>query len=486
MYAPESTAGIVVRLPLIGQMGLAAGGGDTARGDGGVATEALLNHPSGVAADASGNLYIADRDNARVRRVAADGTITTVAPSAGWIAPSGISLDAAGNIYVVDTGLRQVLQITPAGDAKRVAASLTLTAPAAAVADAAGNLYIADSGAGTIFEVAPAGAVSILLDKLAGPHGLALDGAGHLFFTEQDGARVYSLDLASGNLSELGAGHWSIPRGIAVNAAGEVFVADTGRQQIMRVDAAGQVTAVAGTGVSGFSGDGGVATNAQLNFPWDVAIGPAGILYVADLENYRVRLLTPQSGPTSVTTIQVLNGVSLAPGPIAPGMLLVVRGSGVPATDAASTIVLINSIPVPILAMDNTQIQVQAPITLVTSANAEIVIVDQGNIAATVQTATAASAPALYPVDPQSAVVARGAVVTLYGTGLGLGDLPVTATIGGFAADVVSLNASPGYAGLFQISLRVPGAAAAGPAGIIVTVGGAASQAGVNITIAGP
>ncbi len=483
MYVPESTAGIVVRLPLIGQMGLAAGGGDTARGDGGDATEALLNHPSGVAVDASGNLYIADRDNGRVRRVATDGTITTVAASAGWVAPSGISVDAAGNIYVVDTGLNQVLQITAAGDVKRVARSVIT--PATAVADASGNLYIADSGAGKIFKVAPAGGMTLLLDKLAGPHGLTLDGAGHLFFTQQDGGRVQRLDLASGSLSEVGAGQWSIPRGIAVSATGEVFVADTGRQQIMRVDAVGQVTAVAGIGGSGFSGDGGAAATAQLNFPWDVAIGPAGVLYVADLENYRVRLLTPQSAPGPLASVQVLNGVSLAPGPVAPGMLVVVRGSGVPAADAANTIVLINSIPVPILAMDNTQIQVRAPITLVTPADAEIVIVDQGSIAATVKASTAAAAPALYPVDPQAAAVARGAIVSLYGTGLGLGDLPVTATIGGMAADVVTLNPSPGYAGLFQISLRVPGAAVAGPADVIVMVGGAASQAGVSIAITG-
>lgn len=486
IYAPESAAGVVVRLPLIGQMSLAAGGGDTARGDTGDATAALLNHPSGVAVDASGNLYIADRDNARVRRMAADGTITTVAASAGWAAPSGVTVDAAGNIYVVDTGLKQVLRITPAGDAKRVATSLTLTAPAAAIADAAGNVYIADTGAGKIFSVDPAGTVSILLDKLAGPHGLALDGAGHLLFTEQDGARVRSLDLASGNTSELGAGKWSIPRGIAVDAAGEVFVADTGRQQIVRVDAAGEVTAIAGSGVSGFSGDGSAATNAQLNFPWDVAAGPGGILYIADLENYRVRRLTLQNGPPPVTTVQVLNGVSLAPGPMAPGMLLVMRGSGVPATDAASTIVLINSMPVPILAMDSMQMQVQVPITMATSADAEIVIVDQGNIVATVEAPTAASAPALYPVDPQAATLAHGAILTLYGTGLGLGDLPLTATIGGLAADIVSLDPSPGYTGLFRISLRVPGAAPAGLTGVIVTVGSAASQAGVNISITAP
>ena len=493
LYVPDSAAGLVRRIPLTGDIALAAGGGDTARGDGGDATEALLNHPSGVAADASGNLYIADRDNHRVRRVGLDGTIATVAAGAGWRTPSAVSVDAAGNIYVVDAGLQGVLRITPPGLVQRIAPNLALTAPASAVADAQGNLYIADAGAGTIFRVDSAGTASALLDKLAGPSGLALDGAGHLFFTEQDGRRVRRLDLASGDVSEIGAGAWSIPRGIAVSAAGEVFVADTGRQQIMRVDSAGQVTAIAGlagaaasAAIPGFSGDGGAATSAQLNFPWDVAIGPGGVLYVADLENHRVRRLNPQTAPAPVPvtkTLEVLNGASLAPGPVAPGMLLVVRGTGIPATDAANTIVLINSIPVPILAMDDTQIQVQAPFTLATPADAEIVIVDNGSIAATINVPTAASAPALFPVDPQAAAVTAGAIVTFYGTGLGLGDLPVTATIRGAAAEVVSLDPSPGYPGLFQIKMRVPAAAALGPADVILMVGGAASQAGVSITI---
>jgi uncharacterized protein (TIGR03437 family) len=165
-------------------------------------------------------------------------------------------------------------------------------------------------------------------------------------------------------------------------------------------------------------------------------------------------------------------------------MLLVVRGSGIPATDAANTIVLINSIPVPILAMDNTQIQVQAPFTLATPAEAEIVIVNNGSIAATIIVPTAAAAPALFPPDPQAIATAPGAIVTYYGTGLGLGDLPVTATIRGEADEVVSLDPSPGYAGLFQIKIRVPVAGAPGTAAVMVMVGGAASQAGVNIAIA--
>jgi len=373
-----------------------------------------------------------------------------------------------------------VLRIAPAGTVQLVAQNL-LTAPVTAVPDALGNLYIADAGAGNIRVVDAAGAVSTLVQNLAGPHGLALDGAGHLFFTEQDAARVQRLDLVSGSLTQLGAGTWSIPRGIAVNAAGDVFVADTGRQQIIRVDSRGEVTVVAGTGFPGLSGDGAGAEKAQLNFPWDIATGPGGVLYVADLENDRIRLLSPHTTPPP--SISVLNGASLAPGPVAPGMLLVIRGTGIRAADAAGTVILINSIPVPILAMDDTHIQVQAPPTLVTPDDAQIVIVHQGAIAAMVPVATAAAAPALFPIDPQAVKAAPEAVVTLYGTGLGLGDLPVTATIGRVNADVVLLDPSPGYTGLFRITLSVPAAAAPGLASVVVTVGGSASQPGVSLTV---
>ena len=482
MYFAESAAGIVQHIPLFGSTALSAGGADPARGDGGAATVALLNHPSGVAADASGNLYIADRDNHRVRRVASDGTITTIAPTVAWSAPSGVSVDAVGNVYVVDTVLKQVTRVAPAGTTQLIAQNL-LTAPVTAVADLLGNIYIADSGAGNIRMVDTAGAVSILLGNLAGPHGLALDGMGYLYFTEQDAARVQRLDLVSGTLTQLGAGAWNIPRGIAVDAAGEVFVSDTGRHQIVRVDAGGEVTVIGGTGVPGFSGDGGAAEGAQLNFPWDVAIGPGGVLYVADPENGRVRLLTPQTTPPPAVPISVLNGAALAPGPIAPGMLLVIRGTGIPAADAADTVILINSILVPILAMDDTQIQVQAPSTLVTPDDAQIVIVHQGSIAAMIEVPTAAAAPALFPIDPQAVKAAPGAIVTLYGTGLGLGDLPATATIGGLDAGVVSLDPSPGYTGLFRINLSVPAAAPPGIAAVVVTVGGASSQAGLSLTV---
>jgi len=100
-----------------------------------------------------------------------------------------------------------------------------------------------------------------------------------------------------------------------------------------------------------------------------------------------------------------------------------------------------------------------------------------------VTVATAAAAPALFPIDPQAVNAAPGAVLSFYGTGLGLGDLPVSATIGGVDADVVSLDPSPGYTGLFRINLSVPTAAPPGLAAVIVTVGGAATQPGVNFTV---
>jgi len=243
---------------------------------------------------------------------------------------------------------------------------------------------------------------------------------------------------------------------------------------------------VAGTGVPGFSRDGAAADTAQLNFPWDVATGAGGAFYMADLENNRVRLLTPQTTAPPAETISILNGASLAPGPVAPGMLLVIRGTGIPAVDAADTIILINSILVPILAMDDTQIQVPAPSTLVTPDDAQIVVVHQGSIAAMLSVGTAAVAPALFPIDPQAVKAPPGAIVTLYGTGLGLGDLPVTATIGGVNAEVNSLDPSPGYTGLFRINLRVPIGAAPGLASVIVTVGGASSQTGVSLTVLAP
>ena len=213
-------------------------------GDGGPATGASLFSPNGVAADASGNLYIADRGNHRIRRVdAANRTITTVAGTG----TSGFSGDGG-----------------PATDAQ-------LAELAGVAVDASGNLYIADPFNHRVRRVDGASGV---ITTVA---GTGTEG----FFGDSGLATNASLNL---------------PRSVAVDASGNLFIASIDRVRL--VDAAtGVITTVAGTGASGFSGDGGPATRASLNAPNGVAVDSSGNLFIADFSNHRIRRAwTPSPG----------------------------------------------------------------------------------------------------------------------------------------------------------------------------------------------
>ena len=445
LYATEPD--LVLRVSLYGNSAIVGGGGSTAFGDGGPATAARLNHPSGVAMDAAGNLYIADRDNNRIRRVSVDGTISTIAGTgeegdtgdggpaidAKLNAPSAVSVDSSGNVYICDTGNGRVRLITSGGIILPVSVP-GLKSPAYVMPDASGNLYIADDGSGTIVKRSASGEVTTILDNLASPRGLALDADGNLYFTEAGGPHVRRLD-PQGNLTSIADGVWNVPRGIVTDDSGGVFVADTGLQQILHVDSSGKVTTVAGTGSPGFSGDGGNALSAALNFPWDIAAGSEGALYVADLENNRIRELLP--GADAVTTIQVLNGASLQPGPVAPGMLVDLPGTGLTASDAPQ--VLFDSIDTPVLALDSTRLIVEAPPEIAGHDTVQIQVVNQGQTVAQASAQVVDAAPALLAdsngqasavnqdgtLNSPSNPAPRGSIVSLYGTGQGVAGLPV-------------------------------------------------------------
>src|SRR5262249_28093379 len=159
-------------------------------------------------------------------------------------------------------------------------------------ADGSGNVYVADSGGGKILRVSATGSVTTVLDHLESPGGLARDGSGNLYFTETAGKRVRRLG-AAGEVTGFGGEFWSAPPGIAANSAGDVWVADSGLARILHIDPAGHVTPVAGDGSLGFKGDGGAALAAQMGYPWAIATGPGETLYIADLDNNRIRLLSP-------------------------------------------------------------------------------------------------------------------------------------------------------------------------------------------------
>jgi uncharacterized protein (TIGR03437 family) len=482
----------LVERVLPGPARIVAGGGSTAYGDQGDARDARLNHPTGVAVDALGNIYIADRDNHRIRRVAPDGIITTIAGTgapgstgdngpatlARLNGPSSVSLDAAGDLYIADTGNHRVREFAPGGIMQAVASTVS---PVDAAVDAAGNVYIADAGTQWIYQALVTGVVAPFLGGLRSPGGITVDRDGNLYYTDTAAGRVWKRG-ASGIVTEQGAGQWVNPRGLAVSEAGDVFVADSGLGRILRVDSSGSVTPL--------------AVDGTIGTPWDVAVGPGGMLYVADPVGNRVRALTPgQVAP--VTSADAVNAASLTPGPLAPGMLVAILGTGKVA-GAAATKVLFAGFPAAILAIDDSRILVQAPVQIAGMSQVQIEIRKEGVSTAVLSAAVSDVAPALFTsASGQAAAVnedgtlnsadhpvSRGSWISLYGTGQGIGGLPVAVRIGGYSAEVLYSGAVAGYPGLFQINARVPaGYMAPGILGVVVTVGQSESPSGVSIAV---
>ncbi|HTU36077.1 MAG TPA: hypothetical protein VMF66_19920 [Candidatus Acidoferrum sp.] len=302
---------------------------------------APLLDPFGVSVDNSGDLLVADSDNNLIRKVSAAGTLTTIAGNgaaqytgddgpatqASFFSPLSASPDVLGNIYIADAGDAAVRRINPNGTIATIAGgttSVSLTAPAQAIADASGNRYIADFFGGTVTIVKPDGSSSILLSGLANPAGLALDSAGNLYFSEFGKGRVQKIGATGGPTIVAGGGQLqgaaadggpaknaqlAGPAGLAFDAANNLYFADARANLVRKVGADGNISTVAGNGRQSYSGDGGLATSASLNFPWGVAVDKrSGAIYIADALNNRIRELLPVA-PTFTPSI---NNISLS------------------------------------------------------------------------------------------------------------------------------------------------------------------------------
>jgi hypothetical protein len=341
-------------------------------GDGGAATLARLNSPTGVALDSVGSLYIADFGNNRIRRVDADGTITTVAgdgtvgfPGDGGAAtlarlnsPSDVALDSVGNLYIADRNNGRIRKVdvngtitTVAGNGSQgfsgdggAATAARLNSPSGVALDSVGNLYIADYGNHRVRKVDASGMITTVAGNgtsgyfgdggaataalLASPSGVALDAAGNLYIADFQNHRIRKVDVGAtittvaGNGSPGFAGDGgpasaallSAPIGVAVDAAGTLYIADRGNYRIRKVDAGGTITTVAGNGTPGFSGDGGAAPSARLNSPYDVALDTVGNLYIADSGNHRIRKVGPAGGYVDATSPSVAANIAGAEG----------------------------------------------------------------------------------------------------------------------------------------------------------------------------
>ena len=515
----------------------AGNGGAGSSGDGSAATSAQLNGPQGLAVDAAGNLFIADTLNAKVRKVSASsGVISTVAgsgtpgytgdgsaaTSAQLNLPTGVAVDSSGNLYIADFGNSRVRKVAASGATMGTVAGngsagysgdggpavkAQLNGPQGVAVDAAGDLYIADTENNLIREVTPAG----LIATVAG-----------------NGVAGYSGDGGQATSAQVGN-----PVGVAVDAVGNIFTVDASTR-VRQVYPNGLIATIAGNGSRGYSGDGGLATQAQLDSPSAIALGNNGNLYVADTDNCAIRLL--QYAGNGLAIGAVTNAASNFSGPVAPGEVVVLYGSGLgpaqltqyqldPASglvDAslAGTSVIFNGTPGPVLYTSATQIGAVAPYSMAGS-NVQVFVEYQGATSAPVTLPVAAVAPALFTADSSGKGQAAasnqdgtlngaahpakvGSYISLWLTGAGqmnpggvdglpgaaplpLTAAPVAVTIAGKSAAVEFAGQAPNtVAGVMQINAQIPSGIQAGNAvPVVVQVGSVSTQAGVTITVSG-
>jgi sugar lactone lactonase YvrE len=346
VFAPDGTLYFVVtqdsrvraRLPSGAIVVIAGTGVIGFSGDGGPAIDAQLHGLYGIALGPDGDLYVSDGQNHRIRKISlTTGIITTFAGtgseipngnghpalSANLTLPRLLAFDAAGNLFVADTAarIRRIDSVTGIvttavghgvpgynGDGG-LATAAEISMPKSLAFDAAGNLYFSDTANGPDIVRRVAADTGVITRALgADPSnscgenvparftcfghaaGLSFDFAGNLLITDSVMLRVHKLDAATNLVSTLAPTPSLTPAGIDHDASGNAYFASIGSHRIGRIDAyTNTLTRYAGTGASGFAGDGGIATAAQFATPTDVTIDAVGNIYIADRGNNRIR-----------------------------------------------------------------------------------------------------------------------------------------------------------------------------------------------------
>jgi uncharacterized protein (TIGR03437 family) len=569
-----------------GKIATVAGSGFFAySGDGGRATSAQLNGPRAVTADTAGNLYIADTANSVVRKVTA-GLISTIAgnaspgfsgdsgsaTSAQINSPQGIAVDSNGTVYVADTANSRIRKISGgqistyaggsspgySGDGGQAGSAL-LNYPTGMALDNQGNLYFADTDNNAIRKITSGGAISTVAGNgnqgyggdggaatsalLNYPQGVAVDSSGTLYIADTLNNAVRM--VRNGVITTIGgtgvAGHAGdggpatkaqigSPTGIVVDSSGNIFVSDAS-SLVRKFTVNGSITTVAGSGSIGYTGDGTLASSARLNLPAGLGIDPQNHIYIADAGNSAIRMLQFVGAPGQISA--VTNGASNQVGPISPGEVVVIYGSGLgPATLANLQIVngglstnlggasvTFNGALAPMIYASATQLAAIVPFGI-TGSTAQVAVSYLGQTSAPVTVAVASLSPALFSLDStgkgQAAALNQnfaingaarpanaGQYVLLYGTGFGQTTpagqdgapnavpLPqilanVTATVGGKTANINYAGGAQGSPqGVMQIQVQIPAGLPAGNAAVSLQAGSLQTQTGITVAVSG-
>ncbi|MBI4889575.1 MAG: hypothetical protein HY821_03050 [Acidobacteria bacterium] len=516
-----------------------AGTGDAkSAGDGGPADQASLNDPRGMCLDGNGNLYIAEYKGHRVRRVTPSGVITTVvgtgveggagdggpATAAQLSGPVSVAFDGAGNMYIGEYGGDRVRKVTPQGT---VSTLVHLVTASSVLPDQDGSVWVT-----TILDlnkVSPTGGVSKLTGSgaLGFPRDVAQDPAGNLIVSDSKNYiwkvtknGVLSKIAGTGVSGYGGDGPaatalMNSPEGVAVDPAGNIYIADTFNSRVRMIDGENNMLAIAGDGSFTTRGEGGPALAASIQGPWDVIVDRSGNLYVAVRYSNRVVKLTKQLDVQPSIVSGPVNGASLD-APVAPGSVAVIDGSnlaqearadGAPWPAAlGGTSVTVNGVAAPMYAATAGRLVFQIPYeTGLGTATAEV---KRGQLSATAQFEVVEAAPGIQVLENNRALALledgsisgpdnpapAGGILLVRFTGLGATDtpvrtgeatpqdalprpvLPASVTIGGEPCEDIYIGLMPGEVGMAMAYVKVP-MLESGEYEVVVTVGGKASKA---------
>lgn len=526
------------KITTVAGTGVAGYNGDNISG-----TQARLNTPWRVTIDPAGNLYIADAGNDRIRKLAPTGIITTVAgngapgysgdggPATGASLriPEQAELDVFGNLYIADTGNNVVRKVDTTGTITTIAG----TGFGAGIGNATGNgAYSGDGGPATKAE-------------LNLPVSIALDPAGNVWISDQVNNIIREVNTSgiintvAGSYNRLGysgdgglavQASFYYPAGIARDAAGNIYIADSGNNVLRVLLTDGTVRTVAGNGKAGASGDGGPATSAELNSLRQVAVGTFGEVYLADSFNNKIRKLTPTAITVGQTTnaagnIQVLaantwitvKGTNLAPaGDVRTWQQSDFAGGQMPtALDGVS--VLLNGVNAYVSYISPVQVNALAPPNLQTGL-VQVQVINNGAKSATANVQLQNYSPMFFTLNAGPYIAAihadgtvvgpaslypglstpaqAGEIIQIYGDGFGpitapvtpgspqqYGTLPVLPvfTIGGTQANVIWAGLVS--AGLYQFNVQIPTSAPSGDNTIAASYAGLTTQLGSLVTV---